>query len=214
MKKLALLILIILSSKNIAFAQKKFNKGDVIVKLAPIALIDYYPAMELGGVYFISDRTSIQLKFSQKTNWIDLKEKYSTKGNRISFEMQRFLNRNLYTGLEFGYMRNKYSDNLSYFPDQNETKTVNDDFVIERQRFYVVPKLGLTAFCSNKISLDIYTGVGLQYQKKEVKDLEFDKSKGHREAGSYFFFGPAYKEKEGIFGKFSLGFMICYKISG
>jgi hypothetical protein len=214
MKKFTFLIWIAFLATNICVAQKRFNKSDIVLKAAPVALVDYYPAIEVAGTYFISDKIAFQLKFSQKTNWIDLKDQYSTTGNRFSVEAQKYLNRSLYTALEFGYMRDKYSDNVSYFPNPDETIRVEDDFIIERQRFYLVPKLGLTAFCSKKLSLDVYTGFGLQYQKKDVKELEFDKSKGHTDAGSYFFFGPGYKEKQGGFAKFSVGFMINYKLNG
>lgn len=114
-----------------------------------------------------------------------------------------------YFSLELFYLNQKEEfKNQSFFSNQNEYKTFEKaDY--KRQKFGFIPKFGMFVNLSNRIGLNWYTGIGLNYRINRYSNFVNLQLQEFREEH----FSPYYrKEGNKIGAEFTLGLKIYYRI--
>lgn len=114
-----------------------------------------------------------------------------------------------YFSLELFYLnQNEKFENQSFSSDQNQYLTF-DRADYKRQKFGLIPKFGMFVNLSNRIGLNWYTGVGINYRINSYSDFvnlmprQFDEEH----------FSPYYRKEGNKIGvEFTLGLKLYYRI--
>jgi hypothetical protein len=114
-----------------------------------------------------------------------------------------------YFSLELFYLnQNEKFKNQSFFSEQNEYLTF-DRANYNRQKIGLIPKFGMFVNLSNRIGLNWYTGVGLNYRINSYDDFVNLRSTQFEEEH----FSPYYRKEGNKIGvEFTIGLKMYYRI--
>ena len=156
-------------------------KNSFQFKINPLKLIDVSnPALELSAEKGTGNRVATQLMASYllpsriSDNGNDFKP--NIKGYRIAVEEKYYLKKQApvgsYVSFELNYMKNKYTDILTFgssrylFLSPYDSSNIKDTLGIKKQTFSINCKFGHQLIIK-KLSIDLYAGLGMRY--KDVK---------------------------------------------
>ena len=114
-----------------------------------------------------------------------------------------------YFSLELFYLnQNEEFENQSFFTEQNEYLTF-DKADYNRQKIGIIPKFGMFVNLSNRIGINWYTGVGLNYRINSYDNFVNLRTRQFDEEH----FSPYYRNEGNKIGvEFTLGLKIYYRV--
>lgn len=174
----------------------------------------FTPRFRLGYIENISKKTKIGVDIgygNANSSIIKTGDKYTLW--EIRPEYYRIINPNRktlkYFSLELFYI-NQTEEFItqSFFSEQNEYLTF-DKANYKRQKFGIIPKFGMFVNLSNRIGLNWYTGVGLNYRINKYKNFENLRLNQFDEEH----FSPYYRKEGNKIGvEFTVGLKLYYRI--
>lgn len=212
MRQLALIILILATTLLKAQVKevKKLNKHDLLFKITPTSILDPgFPKLEFGVSYVLDEKVGIQTKLAQKIDIFHMDDNKRYDGYKFSIESQYLFSRKMYVAIESGILRNKVTGRMQYYVSESDQTVIEDEFQALNEKVFAMLKFGHFFYVSNRLILDVFGGVGIEYNQRTIEELEFDSASGNIDTVNFYeWFGPAYTEKRGPGIRFSMGLNI------
>lgn len=212
--------------KNIIHSQQQ----NVLIKLCPVALID--------EVSFPTIQAGIEFKISKKLSWynefgIKYRKSYYEKsdtnfvtsnGFKAKTEIRYYLKNNNETNLEGKYFavnafltKDTHNTEIGYFYNGNTSLLKTDAFGVKKTVFGLNFIYGYQELLTKKISVDIYTGLGIRFRNINTVNKEFNQNRDSFDGPIDINIGAIRQEIDANAGfnvrpNFTFGFRVCYKL--
>lgn len=174
----------------------------------------FTPRRRFGYIKSLNDKSKIGLSLGFESKAISLfktGDKYLLWEIRPEYYRRINSSRNsiLYYSVELFYINHKEEFKDQYYvSDQNE-KLIFDKADYNRQKFGIIPKLGMFLNLGKRMGFNFYTGIGLKYRINNYSNVvnlqDYQSDLDH--SGDYY-----RKEGNQLGAEFSLGFKVYYRI--
>ena len=222
--------ILLLGITDIISAQINYNNSSWFIKGNATALIDIFtfPTVQFSAEKQVTDLFSIcpeagyQLYNFRHTDTSFVKP----TGFKVNIEFRYYISKYIssrasnkmgrgYVGLRPFYMQNNYNSTVSYKVNPDSVTWLDDDFGVKNRTFGLNLTFGFQKSLTERLLIDMHTGVGIMKREITNIDIQYNKNSGHYLAGTEFMQilkKINLSQSSGIWGNFLVGVRLGYTI--
>lgn len=222
--------ILLLGITDIISAQINYNNSSWFIKGNATALIDIFtfPTVQFSAEKQVTDLFSIcpeagyQLYNFRHTDTSFVKP----TGFKVNIEFRYYISKyissrasnkmgRVYVGLRPFYMQNNYNSTVSYKVNPDSVTWLDDDFGVKNRTFGLNLTFGFQKSLTERLLIDMHTGVGIMKREITNIDIQYNKNSGHYLAGTEFMQilkKINLSQSSGIWGNFLVGVRLGYTI--
>jgi hypothetical protein len=224
------LVILLLGFTNLVSSQINYQNTSWFIKGNATSLIDLFtfPTVQfsaekpISNLFSICSEAGYQLynfrhtdtSFVRPTGFkVNLEFRYYISkfiGSRLTNKVGR-----VYAGIRPFYSQNIYNSTVSYKVNRDSVSWLDDDFSVKNRTFGLNFTFGFQKSLTERLIIDMHTGLGIMKRTVTNADLQYNKDSGHYMAGTEFmklFKSINLSQSSGIWGNLLIGVRVGYTI--
>jgi hypothetical protein len=223
-------IILLFGISNIISAQINYSNSSWYIKGSASSLIDIFtfPTVQLSVEKQLSDYISVcaeggyQLYTFSRADTSFLNPTGFKANLELRYYLSKFITTRLsnklgrpYAAIRPFYWQTQYNASISYKTKQDSPVWSDDDFGVKNKSWGVDFIIGFQKSITERLIIDLHTGVGIMYRTVINEDIQYVKDSGYLLAGTdliKYFKGLSLAESSGLRGVPLFGFRLGYTI--